>query len=929
MTAEHRRTATPELVHQLVADVRRQLGNHEHPEPLVVGARARPEWTHGVLDYADTGRIAVAGCPTPLAARTALADHATGDPTSTLVVLTDLPEQALGVDILARFVRPRLLPFSPWSAVEGRFGVTRLDPIFNDERYSWMAEALLDVPTSLVKPGTSLLSVELGLTALARHILGANGTSIERLLLASARPDFVSSVQQHEPRIVDQLCRTLAERLGPAGELALGVINSTRGELALPAGLAARTLLASGGMTWGHAKVAELTGVSDPTDAALGAWARASELAFAELAASDESAANDVSLAGSALAREWKAEQLWASSVLAVGFEARLELLAQELNGLLDGARYFPMSLRLAVQGVLDHREAASGPNRARAARAQLAARLVSWLRDPASNAHGVGLGADGVVTPLNLVTASAAYVDDGAWVDAARRRVGEGDDGPPEFAAVLRRISEQAHDARAIGNRAFADALARWSTDGTANEMIGSRVVPVERVLDELIAPIAAQQPVLLVVLDGCGLPAFYELADQMRSLGLHELGQGSGRLTGLAVLPTVTEVSRTSLLCGSLRTGSAADEKRELPRHLAIAALPGPTAEVFHHRPDLVSGVGQGLPDHVKVALGADGPRVVAAVVNTIDDELSRGTFTSEYRLENLGPLPALLRLAAQAGRLVLVAADHGHVLGVGLDGRGEVLKSGEGGDRWRVADRAPTEDEVRVRGPRVLLGDDAGVLMPWHDDLRYSAKHGGYHGGATPDECLVPLSLFAPLGVSAPKGWDQLGVAPPAWWDLSITVEATTEVPGATKPKTPKKRPPENQGSLFVGAAGSSEPAEAPAVDATAPVAVAAAPWLDELLASENYGVQLGSLGRAKPPEDRVRATLDVLHTRGGVASFAVIAQETGQPMVRISGFLSVLTRLLNVDGYAVLTVDNSAEEARLDENLLLTQFLGGGG
>ena len=107
----------------------------------------------------------------------------------------------------------------------------------------------------------------------------------------------------------------------------------------------------------------------------------------------------------------------------------------------------------------------------------------------------------------------------------------------------------------------------------------------------------------------------------------------------------------------------------------------------------------------------------------------------------------------------------------------------------------------------------------------------------------------------------------------------------------------------------------------------MAVASAPWIDELLRSDTYAVQLGAMSRAKPPEERVRSVLGVLHARGGTASFAVVAQAAAMPAPRVPGFLSALERLLNVDGYGVITVDRNAQELRLDEDLLRTQFLGG--
>ncbi len=929
------RAATAELIRQLVRQLRDGMKGRSHPEPFVVGVKAAPVWNLGELTDPAVGTIRVEPCPSPLAARRAIADFdadASSEPHATLVLLTDVPADELGADLLGRFVKPKLFGLSPWDAVRQRFGARTLDPAFGEQRFAWMADPLLDVPVESLPAGAVVLSADAALRAVAAAVFGATGITLERLLLATSDSSFASRVESADQGVVASLCSTLGELLGPAGQLVTGAIAQGRGELCLPAGLAARTVVGAATGSRAQARLEDLTGCDHVTDPALDAWARAAERAFAELSTSGEDRLTnlfDIEHAGSALVADWQAATPDASDVLSISFEARLDQLATLLDAALDtDGPADTDTLRRAVHRVVTHRVAGTEPGRPRAQRAQLAARLVSWLRDPVSALHGTG-AADAAVGSgvLTLAESVNAYLADGAWVDAARRRVGEGDDTPPRFATVLRRISEAAHQRRADGNRAFAQALARWTADGTASELPSTEVLAVEAVLGEVVAPLSKELPTLLVVLDGCGVAPFLELADQFGQFGLKEIGRNDRRRVALAALPTVTEASRTSLLSGRLRIGAAADESRELPQHPKIAKLDGPPALVLHHRPDLVSGVGQGLPPHVTAALGESGPRVVAAVVNTIDDELSRGTFNPEYRIEHLGPLPALLRAAAAAGRVVIITADHGHVLGVGLDGKGDVARAGEGGDRWRIADRDPSDDEVLLRGPRVLLGDERGVLAPWHDDLRYSAKHGGYHGGATPDECIVPLSVFAPAGVELPKGWELLSVAKPAWWDLHVDV-----VEEAPKVKRPTRRPAKpkatdpgaGQGALFEPPAPGAEEAEAAET-----VEVEAAPtWVDEVLGSDVYSLQLGAIGRGKPDAAKVRSTLAVLHRRGGVANYAVIAQATGMPLGRVGGFLAILTRVLNVDGFGVLTVDATAQEARLDEGLLRSQFLGGG-
>ena len=923
------RVASPALVLQLVREVRQQVAGRG-VAPLVIGVRARPEWNDGEL-LGDDGPVHVAACPTPLTAREALLEFSTtqGARTGvdTLVVLTDLTEADLGEDLLGRFVRPRLMYLNSWKAVCQRLGVRQLDPDYGTSQLSWMAEALLTVPRGDVPEGLGTLSVDVGLRLLAESVLGADGTTLDRVLVATARPGFDDLVAAADPEVLGHLCDTLAERLGPAGLLVTGTIVAGRGSTALPAGLAAAAVTGDQTPGYAHALIQALTGVDAVTDAALVAWARAAERALQSLEEHEAANAPDLLTEATQLVVDWNAPRPEQSAVLAAGFEARLAVLARELDGLLEHNPGSDLaSVRHAIALVRSHRSAKLALTRHRAERAELAARLALWLQSPISEANGTAAGER-----PSFGAVLDGYLADGAWVDAARRRVEEGDDSPAELAAVLGRISEAAYDKRRAGNERFARALASWSEHGTADELPDGPVVAVESVLAAVAAPLAKAERALLVVLDGCGVAQFLEFAEQFRHLGFSEIGRGGQRAAGLAVLPTVTEVSRSSLLCGALSPGNAEHEKRGFTANAAVAKLPGPPALLFHHHQDLGSGVGIGLPRAVLDALSASGPRLVGAVVNTIDDALGRGVFTREYTIENLGPLQGLLRAAADAGRIVIVTADHGHVLGVGLDGRGEARRRGEGGDRWRNADRDPDTDEVVLSGPRVLRGGDAGVIAPAQDDLRYSAKHGGYHGGATPEECLVPVAVFRPPGVAEPSGWEPVAVATPPWWDLAQAAPALSEVPAPTR-KPRRTGPAPGQGDLFAGSGDDTTQAAStqPAVGTTGAqvgVAVASAPWIDELLRSDTYAVQLGAMSRAKPPEERVRSVLGVLHARGGTASFAVVAQAAAMPAPRVPGFLSALERLLNVDGYGVITVDRNAQELHLDEDLLRTQFLGG--
>ena len=103
---------------------------------------------------------------------------------------------------------------------------------------------------------------------------------------------------------------------------------------------------------------------------------------------------------------------------------------------------------------------------------------------------------------------------------------------------------------------------------------------------------------------------------------------------------------------------------------------------------------------------------------------------------------------------------------------------------------------------------------------------------------------------------------------------------------------------------------------------------APWAEQLLASDAFQVQLGAIRRGKPKTGQVRAALGALHARGGTAGFAVLGQAADMAPGRVPGFVAMLERLLNIDGYGVITVDRTSQEVRLDEVLLRTQFLESG-
>ena len=88
------------------------------------------------------------------------------------------------------------------------------------------------------------------------------------------------------------------------------------------------------------------------------------------------------------------------------------------------------------------------------------------------------------------------------------------------------------------------------------------------------------------------------------------------------MAALPTVTEVSRTSLLCGRLTLGAAAQEKAGFASHAALLAQSraGTPPRLFH-KGDLADATN--LAPEVRAAIADPHQRVIGVVYNPITDE------------------------------------------------------------------------------------------------------------------------------------------------------------------------------------------------------------------------------------------------------------------------------------------------------------------
>jgi len=272
-----------------------------------------------------------------------------------------------------------------------------------------------------------------------------------------------------------------------------------------------------------------------------------------------------------------------ASDVLDAGFDARLAVLAEELGRVLPTP--LPVDLRPVEEAwyrLGDHRRAGAHSREMRAAAA--AVRLVRWLTAAEE-------------PPATLAGAAMSALRSWGWADRALALVAGADPARvPRASAVYAALCAAVWERRAELDRAFAERLAAWTeTSGVTGDLL-----LVENILARVARPVAERQPPLLVVLDAMGTAVASELAEEIAAAWPWvEAGRrGDGREPAIAAVPSITSVSRTSLLSGALRTGGQPEEQAGF-----AAFWRGRQARLFH-KAGLRGEPGQRLGNDILIA-------------------------------------------------------------------------------------------------------------------------------------------------------------------------------------------------------------------------------------------------------------------------------------------------------------------------------------
>jgi hypothetical protein len=889
----------------------------------VLGIRTRPEWAGSTTFTHDDTPVTVVPCVSSLAVREALLERR---PNEWLVVLTDRSESDLGAGVLSHLAHHRLRTPDPWEAVRHRFAATGIDPALTGvAAHRELASGLLAAAPSGGWPPApgGVLTSDHALGAVAREHLGLSDLAVDATSVLTWTADEHSPLRLADLRqlagdvLVDTVLTWLARRSGAAGAPLLHLLRSGASSDALPLGLLvgvlgdARHSNSADAVQLARDSLIRLEprlGGSQPPAHVLRAWAAESASVVSWLLhepASRPTAERLLARADTLLAEVQATGLAERSDMLPAGLTRRLAELADALRAATsdpDADAVTTTALAAVEQAwtsVSSH-TLSSGDRRTDAFLA--AVRLTRWLSQ-ADVAAGTGLRA--------LV---GRHAEADAWVDSAVNDAARGV-GDPELGSALAAVLHLTRRRRIRHDAEFAAALvAHTADDPAASNGLHHGMLHLEELLGSVVLPLARATPVLLLVLDGMSVAVGHEVMSDVLSRATDGWAEAllpghDTRGVALAVLPTLTEVSRTSLLCGELRSGGQDTEQKG---HAALALAHGlKGAVLFHKKPLDSTRPGFALADDVGAAIDdVERQTLVTCVLNTIDDALDRSDPAgTEWGADAVRHLEPLLTRARRAGRTVVLTSDHGHIVErrEGTMRPYPAISSG----RSREATGEVRDGEVLVAGRRVVAPGNRAILAV-DERVRYGPLKAGYHGGAAPAEVVVPVTVLV-NGAEPPGTGLRLAVPQePAWWSGGL---ATTPVALSTPVASLARRASQDPPTLFDDVAAEPPAALGPTVHAAATAVVTSAAYRD----------QRSRAGRVAVTDEQVTALLTALLLSPAARLPAAKASVAlGVAPVALRGAVPHVQRLLNIEGYGVLTVDVDGSTLLLDKDLLRDQF-----
>ncbi len=824
-----------------------------------------------------------------------------------IILLTKLQSADLGHDVVARLARCRLFPIDDWASLCALFRAKELDRSICDQA---IAQALLENAPADGYPPVSAGILDAGTVwrAVSRHVfeMGESEPDLVGLLLWSTSKSGSARYLNASDELKASVSKRLTGRLGDVADSVLRFIESGASANALALAVVCQVVFGEGQDTTLDAAAARMEQYHDnkPVSKGVGrTLGRAAQDAIADLDRPEDHriAQHHLQIADDLLRQFRCDDHAYRNRLTLLGYEQRLARLGEQIVSAIEAPSESAIQRCEELQQfIAAHRLAKVGRYQERALRTEMAVRLVRWLSRPLPSSPA-------------FADLASLYLKELAFVDWARESICRGEE-VPDLSKAFQQLDQVVFTRRSEFSQLFAKALVDWTSVGS--KFAG--ICGVEDVLAQVVAKVAAaDNRVLLIVLDGMSWAVCHELLDDIRREHWFEATQDGSSLPPLPVIatvPSVTNFSRATLLSGKLTNGDQGVEKRNFEDHSALkACCDRKNPPVVFHKKEATEGMRGVVGDDLSKAILSDKNRIVGVVINAVDDFLSKGEqMPMLWTISRISPLGSLLKLARDSGRVVILASDHGHVWH-----RQDARKlSSETGSRWRLNAGPLEEGELVVSGTRVRDGREGNaVIVPWTEAIYYERQHNGYHGGATPQEMVCPLVILTDKS-SAYSGLFPCEYPKPEWWASAPTATALVEV--LSMPVLPKRRT-----TLFDDMPEEPEEPARP-VEAVKPASLPTKDWIKRLLASQAYKDQKAMIRRHAPEDTLIQSSLEALDASGGIMTPAAFAKAADLPPARLDPLIAQMKRLLNVDGYEILTLNRNENKVELNVAKLKRQF-----
>jgi len=366
---------------------------------------------------------------------------------------------------------------------------------------------------------------------------------------------------------------------------------------------------------------------------------------------------------------------------------------------------------------------------------------------------------------PETLRMFSDRWRADLAWLDRAARRVRESHPPDVEMAIVRASVVDRWYGLRDAWNEAFGRRLASefsslFRFPGTTAPLV------VSDVLRFVVRPELGSAKTFFIVLDGCDLATFFEIAEAFAGSGVVP----TQVRMAFSAIPTVTSHARRAIFGGGIpKDGLGDDHSADASGDRIAFAGDHEILGSVARRLFLKGDLGDGGAAIVSALQDPAAPPLIAAVFNDVDDAIASKEHgvLAERTLDRCTPAFRLAMLAAaDAGWRIVITADHGHT-----PYREPDVKMALGHTRY-------SELEAKEAAPAGTILFEQGVGLPYR--LAALAKlgahsgpqHLGYHGGVSLEEMLVPLAIYEP---GKPDG---SSLHPPRWWRDVADAEADAQ-------------------------------------------------------------------------------------------------------------------------------------------------------